>query len=123
MATVVVYTATIGVGASASAEVDLGDGEFNRFAVALPQVTSVFTTEVVDTTMQGTPDDGTTYFTIGYSNNPATATSGFRAWEAGQDAFGSMVICEAALFSPKVRLKFSSAATAAGDCYIFAGKE
>lgn len=123
MATVVVYTATIESGASATTKVDFGEGEFNRYAVALPQVTSVFTTEAVDITFQGTPDSGESYYTVGYSNNPGTSTSGFKAWGAGQDAWGSMVICEAALFTPQGRLKFSSAATTAGEVYIFAGKD
>lgn len=123
MAIIQIYTANIATGASYTDGVDLGNGEFNRFAIAFPQVTSVFTTEAVDTTCQGTPDNGTTYYTVGYSNNPATATSGFKAWGAGQDCWGSMVICEAALFTPKVRIKFSSAATASGACYIFAGKD
>jgi len=123
MARVMVYTANIATGASYTADVDLGKGEFNRFAIGLPQVTSVFTTEAVDITMQGSPDDGTTYFTVGYSNNPATSTSGFKAWGAGQLSWGSMVICEAALFAPMVRVKFGSAATASGNVYIFAGKD
>ena len=123
MSVVTVYTANIATGASYTADIAIGEGEFNRFALGLPQVTSVFTTEVVDTTMQGSPDSGTTYFTVGYSNNPGTATTGFTAWGSPQDAWGSMVICEAALFAPMVRVKFSVAATASASVYLFAGKD
>ena len=118
-----IYTTSINIGASVSVGVNLGNGEFNRFAVALPQVTSVFTTEAVNCRLHGSPDQGTTYFTVGYSNNPATATSGFRAWEAAVLAWGSMVICEAGLFTPYARLSFTATATAAGEAYIFAGKD
>lgn len=124
MARIQVFTAAISSGtASHSAEVDLGHGEFNRFAVALPAGSSFFSTEVVNCRIQGSPDEGTTWYTIGYSNNPATASTGFTPWEAAQDAWGSMVICEGALFAPYVRLDFTATATAAADCYIFAGKD
>lgn len=123
MAEVVVYTMSIDSGDAVSAGIDLGKGEFNRYAVALPQVTQVFSTEAVNARMQGSPDEGTTYFTVGYSNSPATATSGFNPWEAAQDAWGSMVICEAAVFAPHVRLSFTATATAASECYLFAGKD
>lgn len=122
MALIQIFTGTVSIGASVTTRFDLGKGEFTRFAVALPQVTSVFATEAVNCRMQGTVHSGTAYFTIGYSNNPATTTSGFRAWEAGYLAWGSMVICEAALFAPSVRLSFTALATQAASFYIFAGK-
>jgi len=109
--------------ASHSSEVNLAGGEFNRFMVALPAGSSYFATEVVNCRMQGSPDNGTTWHTIGYSNNPATATTAFTPWEAPQDAWGSACICEAALFAPYVRLTFTATATAAATCYIYAGKD
>ena len=125
MARAVVYTAGLATGASATTAVNLGEGEFNRFAVYLPSgPTDTFTTEAIDITFQGSVDGGTTWHTIGYSNNPATATSGFRAVEAGRDSFGSAVICEAALFATDFRVKFSSAATAGTDAiYVVAAKD
>ena len=123
MAIIQVFTGTVATGASVSSRFDLGKGEFTRFAVALPQVTSVFATEAVNCRMNGTVHSGTTYFAIGYSNNPATATSGFKPWEAAQNSWGSMVICEAALFAPSVQLSFTALATQAASFYIFAGKE
>lgn len=124
MARVVVYTATVSSGTAAnSTEIDIGKGEFNRFAVGLPAGSSFFATEVVNCRIQGSPDEGATWFTIGYSQNPGTATSGFIPWEAPQDAWGSMVMCEGALFAPYVRFSFTAAATAAADIYLFAGKD
>jgi hypothetical protein len=124
MAIIQIYTMSIATGASVSEGLNIGNGEFTRFALALPQVTSVFATEAVNTRMQGSPNLGTSWFTIGYSNNPATATSGFKPWEAAVNAWGSMVICEAALFSPYVRLSFTGGVTTqATNAFLFAGKD
>lgn len=124
MGRVVVYTATVSSGtASSSTEIDIGQGEFNRFMVGLPAGSSFFATEIVNTRIQASPDKGTTWFTVGYSNNPGTATSGFKPWEAAQDSWGSASICEGALFAPYVRFDFTATATAAADVYLFAGKD
>lgn len=125
MGRLVVYTAPIATGASHTNSVNLGQGEFNRFCVYLPSgPTDTFITEAVDINFQGSVDGGTTWHTIGYSNNPATATSGFRAVEAGRNSFGSAVICEAALFATDFRVKFSTACTVGTDAYyVVAGKD
>lgn len=125
MARLVVFTAPIAAAGSHTTSVNLGEGEFNRFAVYFPQtgVTNIFTTEAIDVTFQGSVDGGTNWNTIGYSNNPSTATSGFRAVEAPRDSWGSAVICEAALFATDFRIKFSSATTQTAEFYIIAGKD
>ena len=124
MGRLVTYKLGVATGASYTSSVNLGEGEFNRFCVYFSSgLTSVMITETVDITFQGSVDGGTTWHTIGYSNNPSTATSGFRAVEAPQDCWGSAVICEAALFATDFRVKFSSAATAGTTHYLVAGKD
>lgn len=121
MAVIVVMTATIDSGASHTAGVNLGDGEFTRFAIEFPTTNPL--TAAADITAQGSTDDGTSWSTIGYSNNPATATSGFEQWDTGQDSWGNTVICEAALFAKDFRVKFATAATTASEVYILLGKD
>jgi len=130
MARIQQYKLTLALGAShtvaaESNQKNLGDGEFSRFAVYFPTsgLTDCFITETVDITFQGSMDGGTTWHTIGYSNNPSTATSGFKAADVGQDSWGSAVICEAALFTKDFRIKFSSATTQATELVLVAGKE
>ena len=122
MAKVSVYTMTITTGNSITSSLDLGQGEWTRIAIAYPQFTSVFSTEAVNGRIMGAATAGGTFYTIGYSNNPATSTSGFQAWEAAKTSGGSMVICEAAPFSPVIKLSFTATATVAAECYVFAGK-
>lgn len=121
MALVQVMTATIASGASHTAGIDLGGGEFTRFAIQFPTTNPL--AAAADISAQGAVTVDGTYATIGYSNSPATATSGFKAWGAGRDSWGSMVICEAALFTRYFRLKFGSAATTASEVYIHLGKD
>jgi hypothetical protein len=116
-----VMTAAIAVGASATTGIDLGGGEFTRFAIQFPTTNPL--TGAADISAQGSYALAGTYATIGYSNSPATATSTFVPWGAPQTSWGSMVICEAALFTRFFKLKFSTAATAAGEVYIHLGKD
>lgn len=121
MARVYVMTAAIDSGASHTAAVNLGQGEFNRFAIQFPSTNPL--TASGDITSQQSTDDGTTWSTIGYSNNPATATSGFEQWDCGADSWGNTVMCEAALFATDFRVKFATAATTASEVYILLGKD
>lgn len=121
MARIVVMTAAIESGASHTAGVNLGDGEFNRFAIEFPSTNPL--TASADITAQQSTDGGTTWSTIGYSNNPSTATSGFEQWDTGADSWGTTVICEAALFAKDFRLKFATAATSASEVKILLGKD
>lgn len=121
MARIQIMTATIAIGASHTASVNLGDGEFQRFAIAFPSTNPL--TAAGDITAQASYNSGTTWRTICYSNNPATATSTLIPWGASQTSWGSVVECEAALFATDFRVKFATAATAAGECVIILGKE
>lgn len=121
MGRVYAMTATIDSGASHTAGISLGKGEFNRFAIQFPSTNPL--TAADDITAQQSTDGGTTWSTIGYSNSPATATSGFNQWDCGQDSWGKTVICEAALFATDFRIKFATAATTASEVYIILGKD
>lgn len=121
MALVQVMTMTLASGASYTNGLDLGGGEFTRFAIQFPTTNPLAAS--ADISAQGAISLTGTYATIGYSNSPSTATSGFKAWGAGRDSWGSMVVCEAALFTRYFRLKFGSAATQAADIYIHLGKD
>lgn len=121
MARIVVYTASIATGASNSTHVNLGEGEFQRFAVVFPS-TNPLNAES-DITAQMSIDDGTTWNTITYSNSPATATSAKIDWSCPASSWGNTVICEAGLFATDFRIKFACAATAGSEIYILAGKD
>lgn len=122
MACVKAMTATITTDASHTGSVDLGSGEFNRFAIQFPSTNPL--TASADITCQQSTDGGTTWSTIGYSNNPATATSGFEQWDCGADSWGNTVICEAGLFAAgSFRVKFATAATTSSEVYILVGKD
>lgn len=121
MALVQVYTAPIAAGASHTTGVDLGRGEFNRFSIVFPSTNPL--TAAADITAQSS-FDGSTYYTIAYSNNPSTATSTLVPWGASRTAWGNNVMCEAALFTRNYfRVKFATAATIASEVYIYAGKD
>lgn len=121
MARIVVYTATIATDASNSTHVNLGEGEFQRFAIAFPSTNPL--NAACDITTQMSVDGGTNWNTISYSNSPATATSDQVNWSAPQDAWGNTIICESALFATDFRVKFACAATQAGEVYVIAGKD
>lgn len=121
MARLYVMTATIGSGASHTASVNLGEGEFNRFAIAFPSTNPL--TAAGDITAQNSVDGGTTWSTISYSNSPATATSTQINWSAPQDSWGNTIMCEAALFATDFRIKFGTAATTASEVYVILGKD
>lgn len=124
MARLYVTTATIDSGASHTAGVNLGQGEFTRFAVQFPD-TSPLTSADAEINAQNSLDGGTSWSTIGYSNNPATSTSGVTAvtkWAAPRESWGNTILCEAALFATDFRLKFNTAATTASEVYVIMGK-
>ena len=108
-------------GASFTTSVNLGDGEFQRMAIVFPETNPL--AAAADITAQATYDGGTTWKTICYSNNPATATSALTPWGASRSSWSNIVECEAALFAKDFRLKFASAATIATDFLVILGKE
>jgi hypothetical protein len=125
MAQILKYTLPIASGGSHTAGVDLGNGEYNRFAVVFPASTQAkFTAALTYVKPQMSLDEGTTWVDIGYSNNPSTATTSFALADFPvSSVVGGSVICEAALFATYFRVAFSTATTAAGDIYVMAGKD
>lgn len=121
MATILVLTASIAAGASATTGVDLGGGEFTRFAIQFPSTNPL--TALADITAQGAVSQNGTYAPIGYSNSPATATSTLVMWGAPQGSWGDIILCEAAMFVRYFKVKFGTAATSASEVYIHLGKD
>ena len=89
-------------------------GEFSHYAIVIPSgATSWCTTTTVNVRVLSAVDSSSTYYQVGYSNNPATSTSGFALWEAGNSACinGGVVICEGMQFAKYAKLQFSNVAT------------
>lgn len=122
MARLQVFTDTLAIGASNTTGVNLGDGEFNRFSIVFPTTNPL--TAAADITAQSAQNLApTTWYQVSYSNNPSTATSALTPWGASRSSFANNVMCEAALFAQNFRLKFGTAATAAGTFYYICGKD
>ena len=121
MARINVITVPIAAGASHTTGFNIGDGEYTRFGIGFPSTNPL--TASADITAQQRFADTSTWFTVGYSNNPATATSGFKAWSAGRDSWGNVVYCEAGELANDLRIKFGTAATSASEVYVILGKE
>lgn len=121
MGRIVEMSLSMATGASYTSHVNLGEGEFNRFALIFPSTNPL--AAAADINAQLSDDGGTTWYTIGYSNNPSTATSGFKAWDCGQASWGKAVMCEAAIFARDFRLTFGSAATTAATIKVILGKD
>jgi hypothetical protein len=86
-------------------------GEFTHFMIQFPSAMAATTTCGIQ--VLGSDSASGTFYTVGYSNNPATATSGFRAWDCGTDSPGNIIICEALQFVPGfAKLKFTNTLTA-----------
>lgn len=99
--------------------------EFTHFAVYIPPSTGWCATTTCNVRIQGSTSIDGTYYDVGYSNNPATSTSGYALWEAPSSAAvsGGFVICEALQFVPFARLRFTNTATVvAGGWAIYARK-
>lgn len=118
------YTDTVAVGASHSAGINLGNGEFQRFVIYFGSTfQSKFTSAAFDIKPQGSYDGGTTYVDIGYSNSPASATTGYVLADIPRSCTtGGAVICEAYAFADYARLKMSVAATQVATFYVGAIK-
>lgn len=97
-------------------------GEYTHFMIEMPNLRAI--TATCGMQVQGCDSLDGTYYTVGYSNNPATATSGFRAWDAGTTTPGSMVICEALQFVPGyAKIKFTATLTANAYCARVFGRK
>ena len=118
------YSCVVATGATLSNEVDLSASDFTIFGIVVPTNTvwCGTTTCNVRLNMALTPSGtaGQTFYEIGYSNNPSTATSGFKAWEAGADTSAKLVICEAAQFARYVKVSLTQTATVSVTFHIVA---
>jgi hypothetical protein len=100
-------------------------GGFSHFAIMIPAAAGFCATATCNVRVLGSDSQTGTFYPIGYSNNPATTTSGFALWEsAGSCAVGgAIVICEALQFSPGwAKLQFVQTATAASGFKILGRK-
>jgi len=88
------------------------DPEYTHFAIEnKANITDAATSQGIQVLVS---DSATgTFYTVAYSNNPATATSGTRAWDAAEDSAGYMIICEALQFCPGyAKLRYLATLTA-----------
>lgn len=100
-------------------------GEFSHFALQVPSgATTWCATTTVNIRVLAAVSSTGSYYQVGYSNNPATATSGFNLWEVGFSAArnGGMVICEGMQFAKYAKLQFSNTATASTD-FVLMGRK
>lgn len=99
------------------------DQDFTHYAIQIPSNFAV--TASCGLKVLGSDSATGSFFTIGYSNNPATTTSGFAEWSsAGSCAVsGAIVICEALQFAPGyAKLQFQQTATVAASFKIYGRK-
>lgn len=118
-----IYTLPVGVNAKSSTSgVYIGNDRPTIWSLMVPTATAYCITGTCNVRLLGATADGT-YGAIGYSNNPATVTSGFRAWEVPQALAvdNAMIICEAAQFTPWVKVQITNTATVAVD-FVLIGK-
>lgn len=100
-----IYTLTVGVNAlSSTSGLNIGNDRPTLWAMEVPSYTAWCITATCNVKLMGATTENGTYRSIGYSNNPATTTSGFRAWEVPADGSNAMVMCEAAQFSLLLKL-------------------
>ena len=100
-------------------------GEMSHYALAIPTVASWCVTATCNVKVQVASSTADTFFTVGYSANPATSTTGITAedWATGISPDNQMVICEALMFSPGfAKLQFVSTATLTTDILVYGRK-
>lgn len=98
-------------------------GEFTHFALKVPSGTWA-ATATNNIRCLGSDTATGTYYQVGYSNNPATSTSGFALWEVANSAVvnGGWVIGEAFMFTPFAKLQFANTATASTNFTLYGRK-
>ena len=97
--------------------------DFTHYAIQMPASFAI--TASCGLKVLGSDSATGTFYEIGYSNNPATSTSGFAAWSsAGSCAVsGAIVICEALQFAPGyAKIQFQQTATANTNLQIYGRK-
>lgn len=108
-----IYTLAVGANAlSSTSGLYIGNDRPTLWSMEVPSYTAFAITATCNVKLLGSVDD-ITYRVIGYSNNPSTATSGFRAWEVPADGSNAFVLCEAAQFVPYVKALLTNTATVA----------
>lgn len=99
-------------------------GEFTHFALQIPS--GVWgATATNNIRIKGAASAAGTYYQVGYSNNPSTATSGFPICEIANSAVvnGAYVISEAFMFVPGyAKLQFANTATISTDFVLYGRK-
>lgn len=108
-----VHTMTLATDTTVTSGIQLYD-KCVLWSLEVPTMTAWCVTATCNVRLEGSTD-GTTYRGIGYSNNPATSTSGYRDWEVAVDTTSAFVICEAAQFTPYVRVATTNTATVATE--------
>ena len=101
-------------------------GEFSHYAIKIPPMSTwAATVACGNVRVLGSDTLAGTYYPVGYSNNPATSTSGFAMWETGMTACisGGVVICEGLQFVPFAKLQFTGTMTAAASPFIVFGRK
>lgn len=99
-------------------------GEFTHFALKVPS--GVWgATATNNIRILGADSSTGTYYQVGYSNNPSTATSGFPICEIANSAVvnGGFIISEAFMFVPGyAKLQFVNTATISTDFVLYGRK-
>jgi hypothetical protein len=115
-----IYTCTLAIGATLTSGINIGNDTPSIWAIGIPTYTAWCVTATCNIRLSGSHDN-VTYRPIGYSNNPSTSSSGFKNWEAAADAGNTYVICEAAQFTPYIKISTTNTATVAVE-FIVIGK-
>lgn len=100
-------------------------GEFAQFAVRVIPTSAWCITATCNVRLLATDSQsGTTFYPVGYSNNPSTSTSGFPLWEIPQSATlsGGVVIAEGLGFAKWGKFQFTKTATAATAFIVYGRK-
>lgn len=99
--------------------------DFTHYAIMIPSAAAWCATTTCGIKVMASDSQTGTFYSVGYSNNPATSTSGFALWESAGSASvgGGIVICEALQFAPGwAKLQFTQTATANASFKIFGRK-
>lgn len=110
-----IHTATLATDTSKTSALNIQYDRPVLWALEVPTMSVWCKTATCNIRLEGAATETGTYRTIGYSNNPATATSGFKAWEVAGDSNSAWIICEAAQFLPFVKVSVTNTSTASTE--------
>lgn len=99
--------------------------EFTHFSLYVPPSSGWCVTTTCNIFVQGATSIDGTYYDVGYSQNPATATSGFPLCHTANSVAvsGGFVIFEGPQFIPFMRLRFSNTITVAAGGWQLYGRK